>query len=250
MFTRPGPEMTCSTLQRPYIRVSVIEHLDLARRARAPVGMAALRRARDETPVDVVQHRFAESGPRRDHRGVPARLRDTVLQHRELVRCQHGTANAIASRSLRMCTCRRDAPPRDLGGIHEPRHVGEPRHLVGDCTRDAEGGRRDAAPLDAARLQELTDHRHQAVVVQRCELADLHGRRPVGRGTEQSEERLGTTDVACEQHGALLSPIGLTLTCCCLIFAVNDVVSVIGRRARVRRSRGELRRQAGIHRSP
>ena len=35
--------------------------------------------------------------------------------------------------------------------------------------------------LDAARLQELADHRHQAVVVERDELADLDRPRPLGR---------------------------------------------------------------------
>ena len=158
-----------------------IEHLNLAARARAPVRMAALRGARDEMPVDVVQHRFAESGSRRDHGGVAARLRDALLQHRQLGRLQHRHGERHRFEVVEDVHVPQRRAARDLRGIHEPRHVGEPRHLVGDRAGDAERRRRDAAPLDAARLQELADHRHQAVVVQRGELADLHGRRPVGR---------------------------------------------------------------------
>ena len=51
--------------------------------------MPALGCAGHEASVDVVQHRFAESGTGRDHRGVAARLRNAVLQHLELVRLEH-----------------------------------------------------------------------------------------------------------------------------------------------------------------
>ena len=71
------------------MRVSVVEHLDLARRARAPVGVAAFGRARHEAAVDVEQQRFAEAGAGGNHRGVAARLRDALLQHRELRRLEH-----------------------------------------------------------------------------------------------------------------------------------------------------------------
>ena len=65
------------------------EHLDLARRPRAPVGVPAFRGARDEAAVEVVEERFAEPGAGRDHRGVAGRLRDALLQDRQLRRLEH-----------------------------------------------------------------------------------------------------------------------------------------------------------------
>ena len=46
------------------------DHFKLPRRARREIGMATLGRGGHETSVDVVQDGFAESGPRRDDRGV------------------------------------------------------------------------------------------------------------------------------------------------------------------------------------
>ena len=54
--------------------------------------MPAFRRAGDEAAVHVVQHRLAEPGAGRNHGGVAIGVRDAALQHRQLVRLEHGDA--------------------------------------------------------------------------------------------------------------------------------------------------------------
>ena len=91
-----------------------------------------------------------------------------------------GTAYAIASRSLSMWTRLQTERGGDRSRVDQPRHVRQPRHLVGHRAGDAEARRRDRARLDVPCAQELADHRHQAVVVERDELADLDRLRPLG----------------------------------------------------------------------
>src|SRR4029078_1682413 len=124
--------------------------------------------------------------------------------------CSTATEWAMASRSLRMCT-RRSAAASAIaapsasgcagrGAFDEPRHVGEARDLIGHRTGDAEAGAGDRARLHALRLEELPDHRHETVVVERDEIADLDLVGPLRRFLEESEQRLGSSDVGREQH--------------------------------------------------
>ena len=172
------------------------DQLELARRARGEVGVAALGRERHEPAVDVVQHRDAEPGAGRDHRRVAARHGDALLQHRELVALEHrhrvGQRLEIVD-DLGALQAERRA---HRFAVDEPRHVGQPRHLIGDGAGDADARRRDRARVDFPGAEELAHHRLEAVVVERDELADLDRRGPIRLRREQPEQRLGAADVA------------------------------------------------------
>ena len=89
---------------------------------------------------------------------------------------------------------------RDGLAVHGPRHVGQLRHVVEHRARHAEARgfhRRLAAGLT---LQELADHRDQAVVLHRRERLDGDRRGPVRRFREQPQQGLGPSDVAGKQH--------------------------------------------------
>ena len=80
--------------------------------------------------------------------------------------------------------------------VDEPRHVRQPRDLIGDGAGDADTRRRDRARVDLPRAEELAHHRLEPVVVERDELADFDRRWPIGIRREQPEQRLGAADVA------------------------------------------------------
>ena len=61
------------------------DELELARRSRREVRVAALRCERHEPAVDVVQHRDAHAGAGGDHRRISPGHGDALLQHREFV---------------------------------------------------------------------------------------------------------------------------------------------------------------------
>ena len=172
------------------------DELELARRARGEVGVAALGRKRHEPPVDVVQHRDAHPGAGRDHRRVAARHRDPLLQHRELARLED--RNGVGQRfevvddlgALQAERC----PHRFA--VDEPGHVRQPRHLIGHGAGDADARGGDRARVDFPGAEELAHHRHQAVVVERDELADFDRRGPIRIRREQPEQRLRATDIA------------------------------------------------------
>jgi hypothetical protein len=176
------------------------EHLDLARRPRAPVRVPAFRRAGHEAVVEVEEERFAEPGAGRDHRGVAVRLRDPLLQDRQLGRFEyrHGMRHGLE------VVEDMDAPEAgrrgDRRSVHQPGHVREPRDLVGHRAGDAERRRLDRARLDAVPLEELPDHRHQIVVLERDELADFDPPGTLRRPREESEQRLGSAYVGRQQH--------------------------------------------------
>jgi hypothetical protein len=180
------------------------EHLDLARRARPPVGVPSFRRARDEPALDIVEKRFAETGARRDHRGVPARLRDALLENRQLGRLEH--RDRVRHRFEVVQDVHAPQPRRrgDRRRVDHPGHIRQPRDLVGHRAGHAERRRLDGARLDAARLEELANHRRQVVVVERDELAGFDPPRALGRPREESEQRLGPPHVGRQQHPLII----------------------------------------------
>src|SRR5262249_61082452 len=82
------------------------------------------------------------------------------------------------------------------------------RRVARAGARHAEAHGPDGLRLDPFRLEELADHRHEAVVVERDELAGLDHRRPFGRLLEQTEQRFGSPDVGGQQHGSIMWKFG------------------------------------------
>ncbi len=108
---------------------------------------------------------------------------------------------------------RRPSVLTDALVVDAPRHVGQPRDLIGDGAGDAEARRLDPPRVHALRPQELTDDVLEAVVFERDELAGLDHCRPiVGRAdpaagrvaSKEPEQRLRSAHIAGEQHGCIL----------------------------------------------
>ena len=181
------------------------QHLDLARRVRREVGVAALRRGRHEPAVDVVQHRFAEAGARGDHRGVavraarrpaaapPARPAPAPGRRRPAPRDRsagwHRAGGRVRSATRPASTSHGTLVSRATWSVTAP---ATPKHAASICRG-----------LTFCALQELADHRLEAVVVERDELADVDRRGRSGSRREEPEQRLGAADVAREQHGVI-----------------------------------------------
>ena len=132
MLTRPGPDSTCSTLtwSNTFIIASAIRSCAVI--VRREVGVAAFGRGRHEAAVEVVEHRLAEPGAGGDHRGVAVRDRDALLQHRELVGLEHRHRVAERLEIVEQDAARQAAALGDRPHVHQPRHVAQPRDVVGD----------------------------------------------------------------------------------------------------------------------
>ena len=89
--------------------------------------------------------------------------------------------------------------------------------------------------FDLARFEERLDHRLEAGIIQRHELADVDRRRPIRLRDEQPKQRLGSADVSRKQHGGhSMIDIRRALDIRRRVPASsreNDVASVIGRRS-------------------
>ena len=120
------------------------QQLDLARRSRGEIGVAALGRTGFEAAVDIEEQRFAEPGPRSDHGRVPVRMGHTALQHPQFARLQHGYAECqcfeIVQDVVRNAALLLHAR-RNLGVDEVQRPLREPRDTVGHRSGDAEARR-------------------------------------------------------------------------------------------------------------
>ncbi len=169
--------------------------LELARRPRREVGVAALGRERNEAAVEIVEHADAHPGPGGDDRGIAARYRDALLQDGQLVRLEHRYGIGERFEIVDDLDTREVEAGCNRFRIHQPRYVREARHLIGDRARDADARRGNRSRVDLPRAEKLTHHRLEAVVVERDELADFDRRRPILAGREETEERLGAADI-------------------------------------------------------
>ena len=103
------------------------DQLELARRARGKIRVAAFGGERHEPSLDVVQHRDPEPGAGGDDRGVAARHRDALLQHRELARLEDRHRVGERFEVVDHFDTLQIQPGGNGVGVDEPRHVRQPR---------------------------------------------------------------------------------------------------------------------------
>jgi hypothetical protein len=185
----------------------VADHVELPRRPRAEVGVPALGCPRHKPAVDIEEDRLTEPRARGHDRRIPSLGGMTGVQLRKLVRLEDG--DAVRERFEVVQHPHALEPERRGDGrpIDPPRHVGEVCDLVGHRSGHAEARRVDGTRLDALRFEERPHDWFQPRKVERDELGDVYGRRPLRSGREEAEQCLRTADVACKEHGRIIHSI-------------------------------------------
>ena len=174
---------------------------DLAFRARREVRVPGFGRRRHEPPIDVVEQRLAQAGSGRNQRHVAVTERFPVLQHVHLRLVQHGYRIRHRLQIVEQRDATESERALDSTGVDSPRDVGQLHGLVDHRSRGAEAGRFDSGRHRVTVLQERRDHCFEVVVVEGAKGSYESGTRTRRRGIEQSEESLGASDVAGQNHG-------------------------------------------------
>ncbi len=187
-------------LRAAVLRDQPAQQRDLALVGGGKVGVAALGRQRDETAVDIVQHRHAETGAGGNQADVARWNRFPGLQHLDFrfVERRHTVSHRFEI--VQQGGAFEAEALRDGAGVDRPRHVGQVRDTVHHRAGGAETGALDPLSRRRRRSYESVDDGVEAVVVARRETVDRRRARTRPRALEQTEQRLGSTDVAGEQH--------------------------------------------------
>ncbi len=148
----------------------------------------------------MVQQRLPEARAGRDQRHVASALRLPLLQHVHLGVAQHRHRVGHGLQIVQQEHALQLECARDASGVHAPRHIRELGSFIDHGTGDAKAGRIDRVRAHRFVPHELPNHRWKVVEGERPERAHDDRLRTRSARIEEPEERLGSTDVAGQQH--------------------------------------------------